>query len=105
MADETLIDELMRRVQSLEDERKRWKWLALGAIFCLLLVVLGGGVVTFGVASAYWIAMQREEAVVEQLQQAQQRAAEQAMQAEVQAQQAEVARQQAIQALERAKDK
>jgi hypothetical protein len=50
---EAIVDQLMRRVESLEDEKRRWKGLFLGAGCLLLLLLMGGGLFIAG-TSAVW---------------------------------------------------
>jgi len=50
---EAIVDQLMRRVQSLEEEKRRWKGLFLGA-GCLLLLLLMGSSLFIAGTSAVW---------------------------------------------------
>lgn len=41
-ADDPLVDQLMRRVQSLEGEKRRWKFISVICLALLLLMLVGG---------------------------------------------------------------
>lgn len=51
--DEPMVAELMRRVEHLEQEKRRWKWIALGALLLLIVMTFGGGAVLVGTASLF----------------------------------------------------
>jgi uncharacterized protein HemX len=81
-----LVDELRRRVQVLEQEKRRWKVVGISALIVLLLVVIGGGILGVGTASFY----------THRLRQAQ-------MQAEVEAMRARMEAERAMEAMEQAR--
>ena len=56
-----IVDQLLRRVQTLEADKRRWKATALVCLLLLLLAVIGGGLGTLGVGSVYLSYMQRVE--------------------------------------------
>ncbi len=92
------LDHLLRRVQTLEQENRRWKRIGIGALVALLLLLLGGGVVLVGTASVYAYRLQvaHREAM-----EAKMRAREEAERARQQAQEAQVALEEARRAAER----
>jgi uncharacterized protein HemX len=57
---EPLVDELMRRVDSLERENRRWRLIGIGALLFLVLVVFGGGVLLVGTASMYTLQIREQ---------------------------------------------
>jgi hypothetical protein len=57
---EAIVDQLMRRVQSLEEEKRRWKGLFLGAGCLLLLLLIGGGLFVAGTAAVWYRAARLE---------------------------------------------
>jgi len=86
------VDELRRRVQGLEQEKRRWKLIGISALIALLLVLIGGGVLFMGTASFY--AYRAKEAQMQAEMEAK-RAQEAQMQAEMEAQRAQAAMEQA----------
>jgi hypothetical protein len=50
-ANDPLVQELRRRVQDLEQEKRRWKLFGVTALICLFLMLIGGGVLLVGTAS------------------------------------------------------
>ena len=64
--DEGLIDELMHRVNVLEQEKRRWKAIGIGALLALAVLFVGGGLLSLGSMTMYWRhnAMQRDEAMM-----------------------------------------
>jgi hypothetical protein len=50
-ANEPFVSELRRRVQALEREKGRWKVIGITALFALVVVACGGGIVGVGTAS------------------------------------------------------
>jgi len=83
-AADPMVDQLLRRVQVLEDDKKRWKTIALVCLFLLLLVVVGGGLMTAGLGSVYLHYVQREEMQIREMERAQQQAEMVRLQAEAQ---------------------
>jgi hypothetical protein len=67
---DAIVDQLMRRVQSLEEEKRRWKGLFLGAGCLLLLMLIGGGLFVAGTAAMWYrtarLAREAELRAVEQ---------------------------------------
>jgi hypothetical protein len=78
MSDTPRVDELLQRLQSLEEEKRRWKRIALITLTVLLLGVAGGILVSTGTAEVYWRMVQRQEERQRELEEAQQRAVQEA---------------------------
>lgn len=57
---EPLVDELMRRVETLEREKRRWRLIGISALLFLVLVVFGGGVLVLGTASMYTLQVREQ---------------------------------------------
>jgi hypothetical protein len=80
-----LVYELRRRIQGLEQEKRRWKVIGLAALFALLLVLVGGVVASVGTASLY--AARLRESQLQAVMEAE-RAEMQAQEAQMQAERA-----------------
>ena len=62
MNEESMADQLLRRVQTLEDNKRRWKTAAIGSGCLLLFVLLGAVVLVVGVGMYYDARLKRQEA-------------------------------------------
>jgi hypothetical protein len=81
-AADPMVDQLLLRVQALEDSKKRWRMLALSLLLLLVLTVVGGTLTVMGVGSIYVHYVQREEMRLREMEAARQQAEMARMQAE-----------------------
>ena len=89
---EEIVDQLLRRVQTLEEEKRRWKWIGIGAILLLVLALAAGIIATIGAGVLYYQKERRERVLVEGLhnQQAAELARLQALQAQAEMERAKL---------------